>query len=87
MANMTTERIWIEDRNWRLLGKDSVSHCRMKGCHELAVAEVARHHSRAIAGFTWWAYCSEHLYGRHIVDGKVEVAVVPDSPFGQRGYV
>jgi len=34
-----------------------------------------------------WAYCEEHMYGRRIRDGIVEIEVRDDSPAAKRGFV
>ena len=31
-----------------------------------------------------WAYCEEHMYGRRVRDGIVEVQVYADSPIEKR---
>ena len=80
--------VWVEDRSWVLLGQYTSLKCRWRSGHPLVkclnrvVAEVMRGRRRQ----TWWVYCSDHLYGRRVVDGRVETPVHPDSPAAKRGY-
>ena len=57
---------WFIDEAWRLADIDA--SCRFmeagKGCGAPAVARMKR-------GQRWFSYCGDHLYGRHIHDGKV----------------
>ena len=76
---------WVRDDAWVLLGKDSQLRCRMidgsprRSCPNIAVAQIRRSNG-------WWAYCAEHLYGRRITKGRVEVKVAADSPAALTGY-
>jgi hypothetical protein len=77
MADTTKEWVWVADRDWEV----SAGHkCRRTYCRELSAAILWR---RTQQGRRPWAYCSEHLYGRVIADGKVWVKVHRDSPIGK----
>ena len=60
---------WVADGGWRLLSEHDDRRCRMKKCKNQAIALLQRKHG---SGFSWWAYCGEHLYGRKIEDGVVK---------------
>jgi hypothetical protein len=78
--------VWVPDTSWRLV---SDKRCRMRGCGADAVAELNRRRynlNRHCLVDSWWAYCPDHLYGRRIVDGVVQIDVDADSPAAQRGY-
>lgn len=48
------------------------------------MAELRR--SAGLEGENWYAYCTEHLYGRRVRNGVVEVSVAADSIAATRGY-
>lgn len=73
------DMIWIKDTHWELLPPEIRRKCRMKGCLNHAVAALRRSNG-------WWNYCPEHLYGRRINNGVVEIQVSADSPAARRGY-
>jgi len=72
--------IVVPDERWETVrGK----RCRRKGCGAPAVAQFRRQHSSSMTGWTWWAYCADHLYGRWIEDGRVVGwRMVPDPEYG-----
>jgi len=70
-ANPRYHREWCVDERWKLGGEGRM--CRMKGCHNLAVAALKRIQRNGVQGFSWWHYCDLHLYGRKIEDGAVKV--------------
>lgn len=55
---------------WRIGGEGK--RCRINQCRNSAVAALARRSSWAKAGFTWWHYCADHLYGRKIENGVIQ---------------
>lgn len=75
--------VWVRDTQWSKLGVPR--RCRYIGghprtvCHNMASFALLRSNG-------YWAYCEEHMYGRRIRDGIVEVQVYPDSPAAKRGY-
>ena len=81
---LRTFMVWVPDRDWLMLG--SPKRCRHIGgspkthCPNLSSWGFPR--SNGV-----WAYCREHMYGRRIRNGIVEMAVHPESPSAQRGYV
>lgn len=82
------DRVWVPDRQWTteaaiIAGK----RCRRKlgkhaMCQRPAAAALARRNG-------WWCYCDDpdHLYGRRINDGVVEVLVTAESPAAERGFM
>lgn len=75
-------RVWVEDREW--LVPASHARCRHSTrdlCPNPPVADLPRGHTKQR-----WSYCAEHLYGRKFVDGKVMIAVRPDSPAAKQGF-
>lgn len=65
---------------WRPLEPDVAKRCRRmtrrERCPNQAVAELNRERRLwrmrgSVTRPAWWAYCSEHLYGRWIEDGQV----------------
>lgn len=78
------QRVWVKDRQWEKLQMPKI--CRFYGgypryrCHNKA--EFALRRSNGL-----WAYCLEHMYGRRIRDGIVELEVAADSPTAKRGYI
>ncbi len=82
------ELVWVEDREWRVPSRHL--KCRWGGrwssCPNPPVADLERRTYPA-GDSQWWAYCGEHLFGRRLRDGKVELAVRRDSPAAQRGFV
>ncbi|KKM88902.1 hypothetical protein LCGC14_1254090 [marine sediment metagenome] len=78
------ERIWVKDTRWRRLPEPK--RCRFIGgtpkTHCPNTAEFGIKRSNGI-----WAYCLDHMYGRRIRDGLVELDVLDDSPAARAGYV
>ena len=76
--------VWVRDTYWRKLTKPK--RCRQIGGHP-------KTHCPNMADFGFlrgngvWAYCPEHMYGRRIRDGIVEIQVSDDSPGAKQGYV
>ena len=68
-------KTWGPDKEWILVSAETRWPCRYivgpgrKICRRPAVAELQR-------GFQSWAYCADHLYGRRIRDGIVEVEIL-----------
>ena len=82
------EYVWVEDRGYRLaLNGD---RCSQKGCATPAVMTFSRWRRRSNGFYlevrVRWGCCAEHSYGRRIVDGRILVAVHPDSIAAKRGY-
>jgi len=77
------EGVWVKDTRWVKL--DEPKRCR-------SISGSPRTHCPNIAYFGFprsngiWAYCEEHMYGRRIRNGVVEIKVHPDSPAAKRGY-
>ena len=70
--------VWVADPDWVLLQEGSTAKCRYtiakyRICRAPGVAQLQR-------GDQWWAYCGEHLYGRRIRNGHVEVSVAKVLP-------
>ncbi len=73
----TIERIWVRDTGWERLTVPR--KCRaMAGRGRRVCSKDAYFALKRSNGP--WAYCEEHMYGRRIHNGIVEVAVVADSP-------
>lgn len=79
------EYVWVPETNasWQVLhhlGEDfSAYACRGKrGCMRPTVARLNR--ALGDAKPRWYYYCAEHLYGRMIVDGVLEVHVLRRKP-------
>jgi len=65
-----------EDSTWRLATAEewATRKCRRPHCQRSADAAFNRgYHSRHGKRASWWLYCSWHLYGRKIEDGRVLV--------------
>lgn len=62
-----------EDEHWRIGGQGH--QCRMvegvprRRCPRPAVARL----NRGRRAPSWWHYCEDHLYGRRIHNGRVEL--------------
>jgi len=76
--------VWVKDTYWRKL--DEPKRCRFIGGHPKTHcpnnADFGLLRSNGI-----WAYCEEHMYGRRIRGGLVELEVHDDSPAAKRGYI
>lgn len=86
------ERVWVEDRGFRVLGPDEHHACTRRGCHAPAVAVMYRtaHNYRRSPPRAYgrrWFCCPEHLYGGRIEGGRVLCEVAVGSPAARRGYV
>lgn len=71
-----SEYVWVPETSvrWELLGQNAeLSVCRGNAsCDGTPVARLNR--SRDLTNHPrWWNYCVEHLYGRRIVDGVLQV--------------
>lgn len=60
---------WVTDNSWKL--GTSYTKCRQPRCPNPPVAEFARY-SLALKKSRPYAYCVEHLYGRRIMNGRIE---------------
>ena len=60
-----------EDRlTWRFSTRGLL--CRMTGCPNPAVVELNRGRRTAHGRVdVWWTYCSDHMYGRWIENGRI----------------
>ncbi len=74
-------RVWVEDRAWRV--PSWYSKCRQRSCPNPPMADLVRAQRFS---FRRWAYCTDHLYGRRLENGRVLVEVHADSPAAQRGW-
>ncbi len=75
---------WVKDTYWRKL--DAPKRCRrIDGSPRTHCPNMADYGLVRSNGL--WAYCEEHMYGRRIRDGIVELEVHDDSPAAKRGYV
>lgn len=88
-------RVWVPDRSWRLTPPGDPRRCRSAGqrqahaCDRPVVAELNRGRYNYREGRMrdcWWAYCAEHLYGRRLWKGRIEISITSDSPAALRGY-
>ena len=79
-------RVWVQDRAWHLPARKH--RCSFPLCSETAVAVLRRRRRIASSRFgrADYHYCGDHLYGRRIANGRVEVRVHPDSRAAGRGY-
>jgi hypothetical protein len=91
--NNETEYEWLpepSDLGWGWTTDPSViagRKCRQPRCGRPAVAGFYRPAHRGHLTYRFfWACCDnpEHLYGRRIVDGRVEQKAMVGSPFWQR---
>lgn len=58
------------DPDWRLAsGPEHAWKCRRRGCPNTPAAALRRGRKRSAGA--WWLYCSDHMYGRVIIDGVV----------------
>lgn len=66
---------WVPDSDWSLGGNGM--KCRMLGCRKAAVATLMRSHqlSSGVRKVPY-RYCADHLYGRRINNGIVEIRVL-----------
>lgn len=69
----------VVDHDWRL--HDRGLMCRQRDCDVRADADLLRPTWRSgVATGTWWAYCSQHMYGRWIADDRIWLwRAVPDA--------
>jgi hypothetical protein len=80
---------WRPDPAWRVITPDRAARsCRWgagyhrRACGQPAAAEMnrRRHNRNRPTTDCWWAYCTDHLYGRRITDGVVQRRVLmPDD--------
>ena len=76
--------VWVKDTCWVKL--DEPKRCRsISGSPKIHCPNMANFGFPRSNGI--WAYCEEHMYGRRVRDGIVEIKVHPDSPAAKRGYV
>lgn len=81
MPAMGTKKVaWVVDPDWRLLDAGEEDHrCRGgRECSSRVVAALSRRYGRNQQRH-WWFYCSEHLYGRLIEQGRVLMPVLMDA--------
>lgn len=83
------EREWLpEGPEWTTSRAVVSGHrCRQRGCDRLAVAALNRGKNTKFGRQdSWWCYCDlpDHLYGRRVVDGRVEWPYVVGSPAWER---
>jgi hypothetical protein len=66
---------WVEEEPefWRLATADEreTRKCRMIRCPNSPVAALNRGYWKHTE--SWWLYCGDHLYGRRIRNGRIEV--------------
>ena len=80
------EWVWVPDRDWRV--PSQYTRCRTSNtypCWNSPVADLQRTDWKKRP--RWYAYCEQHMYGRRLRDGVVEVRVHPNSPAAKRGHV
>jgi hypothetical protein len=67
---------WSPDEDWRLATEEErkTMPCRRPGCKRTPVAVLMRRafHKEGVRHVRW-LYCDQHLYGRRISIGRVEV--------------
>lgn len=65
-------REWVKDESWRLGTR--YTKCRQPHCPNPPVAEFDRTFTLSDGHrvFRPYAYCTDHLYGRRIVNGEVQ---------------
>jgi hypothetical protein len=63
---------WRRDDNCRVatVGEYLTRQCRRPKCNGAPVMAMMRGYGQAAH---WWLYCAEHLYGRRIENGVVEM--------------
>jgi hypothetical protein len=75
------ERVWRPDEDWTTDPEIVAGRrCRMIRCANPAVAALRRSYHHPTTGENvgqWWTYCADHLYGRRVRDGVVEIYAVP----------
>lgn len=78
---------WLPDESFKIGGDGR--GCRMRGCENPAVVMLRRNHREksGFAGFRWWPYCADHMYGRKIEDGVVKMCRLFQNELsgGERG--
>jgi hypothetical protein len=71
------KRVWVIDKQWTY-APDTNRQCRWTGqyvqCGEPAVAFLPRGETKVR-----FYYCADHLYGRRIHNGQVEVSVLRET--------
>lgn len=83
LRSEATSMIWVRDPVWVKL--DSPKRCRcVDGSPKRHCPNMAWYGFPRSNGI--WAYCTDHMYGRRVRDGIVEIQVRADSPAGKRGY-
>lgn len=65
---------WVKDESFDFGGDGRM--CRMKGCHESAVARLWR---KSKIGLKPWYYCVAHLYGRRIEGLEVQCRILVED--------
>jgi hypothetical protein len=79
---MEETTVWVKDTSWVYL--DQPKKCRrMIGKYRVCGGE-SRYAFKRPNGY--WAYCQEHMYGRRIFNGIIEIQVSKDSISAKRGY-
>lgn len=79
-----SDRVWVPDTTF--IVDNSGEKCRDRKC---AKKPVARFRRGVVGrqGSGWWWCCEDHLYGRRLNNGVVEIQVAASSPAALRGYV
>ena len=81
-VSLRSQMVWVPDMRWLEFG--SPKRCRhIGGFPKTHCPFLARFGLRRSNGV--WAYCEEHMYGRRIRHGRVEVSVHPESPAAKEG--
>lgn len=86
---------WVPSREipadlaWEVVPLGESKRCRHvrdgSRCAEQSVARLNRS-PRADVPDRWWHYCGAHLYGRRVLDGRVESRILtPDGPLFEVG--
>lgn len=75
---------WVEEGDdWAISELPDSKRCKFTVafrtyCNEPSAAALRRGRQRP----QWWHYCANHLYGRRINEGRVEVQVLVADPEG-----
>lgn len=70
--------VWVRDDGWEYPSDGRT--CSMIRCQNTSVATMLRRaYYRDHSQTRRYHYCADHLYGRRIHDGQVEILVHPDS--------
>jgi hypothetical protein len=76
--------VWVKDTEWKKL--DYPMRCRrMLGNPRKVCCKETLYALRRSNGY--WAYCSDHMYGRRIRDGIVEIQAHPNTKAAKQGWI